>query len=145
MIFDFGLPILDWAENGGEILWIWGRRRQLGSDCVGRDLLKGHPAGSIVEANLKLIEDSGASEKVKPNSKALRKANGSGNLSGPDLDWEIMNESRNKTSVANYDHLRPTAFPVYSNALCVIYAQDTKGCSRINKNPDLMGINRDGN
>jgi len=85
----------------------------LRSDRVGRDLLKGHSAGAIIEANLKLIEDSGASEKVKPDSEALGKTNGSSNLRGPDLDRKIMNEGRNKAPITHDNHLRPTAFPVY--------------------------------
>ena len=87
------------------------------SDRVRRDSLKGHSAGSIVEANLKLVEDSGASEKVETDSKALRKTNGSSDLRGPDLDWEVMDKSRNKTSIADYDHLRPTALPVMPMSL----------------------------
>ena len=47
-----------------------------GSDNVRRELLKGDLTGAIVKADLKLVKHSRAAEKVKTNSKALRKTNG---------------------------------------------------------------------
>src|SRR3989338_4600167 len=110
----------------------------LRSDRVGRDWLKGDSAGAIIEANLKLIEDSGASEKIETDSEALRKTNGSDNLRGPDLDRKLMNEVRNKTSIADYDHLGFTALPLYPHisSLCGVY--HAEGGSRIDEDPDFM-------
>jgi hypothetical protein len=82
------------------------------SNKFGRELLKSHLTSTIVEANLELVEHSRAAEEVETNAKALRKTHGSGNLTGAELNRNVMNEGWNIAAVANHDHLPPAALPV---------------------------------
>ena len=116
----------------------------LNSGHTGRQLLKGYSASSIVEANLKLIEDSGATEEIETDSEALRKTDWSGNLRVTDLDWEVMDKSRNKASVADYDHLRPAALPVYPYVSGLSGIDNGKGSPRIDEEPEFVILDRNG-
>ncbi len=106
--------------------------------------MKGYFAGSIIEADLKLIEDPSASEKIEANSKALRETDRSSNLRSPDLDWEVMDESWNKASVANHDHLRSTVLPVYPHVSGLRSIDNGESSPRIDEDPDFMILERNG-
>jgi len=99
----------------------------------------------VVEADLELIKDAFATEDIKSNSKTFRKSNRSGYLPFTDLDWEIMNLDRDKTSIPNYNHVEGPFSPIYADTMCIIYAENGKGCSRIYKDPNSMVKNCDGN
>jgi hypothetical protein len=45
-----------------------------------QEVLEGYLTGAIVKANLKLVEHSRATEKIKPDAEALREAHGSCDL-----------------------------------------------------------------
>ena len=104
--------------------------------------MKDHSAGSVVEANLKLIKDSAASEKVKTDSKTLRKADRSRNLRSPDLDGKVMNEGRNIAPIAYDNHLPPTPLPVYSDISGLRSIDNTERGPRIDVDPDFMILDR---
>jgi len=93
----------------------------------------------VVEANLKLIENAGASEKIESNSKALRETHGSSDSRAADLDGEIVNKSRDIAAVANDDHLPAATLPVDSNARRLVNGKHAERRPGIYKNLDLMG------
>jgi len=74
--------------------WIAGDEmieRRLGR--TGRDWLEGDFSGVVVEANLKVVEHSRATEKIKADAEALRETDRSSNFGGADLERKVMNES----------------------------------------------------
>jgi len=107
--------------------------------------LEGHFARVVVEANLKLVEHSRAAEKIEPDTEALGESDRRSNLSAADLDRQIMNESRNRAAVANHDHLSPAALPVDADAHRFVDFQQTKCRPRVDKRPELMALDRQGN
>jgi len=126
--------------------WIAGDEmieRRLGR--TGRDWLEGDFSGVVVEANLKVVEHSRATEKIKADAEALRETDRSSNFGGADLERKVMNESWNIASVANDDHLLLAASPVDADAHSLVNGQHTERRSGIDKNPELMAIDRDGN
>jgi len=84
--------------------------------------LEGYFAGTIVEADLELIEDSFSTKEIEANSKTLREPHWGSNLPLIDLDGEIMKICGNEASVTNNNHLLTTPFPVYSDSLCIVCA-----------------------
>jgi hypothetical protein len=113
------------------------------SDKFRGELLKGDLTRAIVEANLKLVEHSRAAEEVKTDSQAFRKTNRSGDLTGSQLDRNIVNKARNIAAVANDDHLSPAALPVDPHISGFSGADHAEGGSRIHVNPDFVILDRD--
>jgi len=99
----------------------------------------------IVETHLELVKDAFAAKEIETNSKTLREPNRGSNTPLVDFDGEIVKICRDKASVANHNHLLPPLLPIYSNAACIIYAQNGKGGSRINEDPNSVAKNCNGN
>src|SRR4030067_1278580 len=99
----------------------------------------------IVEADLELIEDSFSAKNIEADSKTFRESDRGSNMPLVDFDGEVVKICRDKASVANDNHLVPPLLPIYSDAACIIYAQNGKGGSRINKDPNSMAKNCNGN
>ena len=102
--------------------------------------MESHPAGVVVEANLKFVEYATASEKIESDSKSLRKSDGSSSLKTPNFNCELVNKNWNIAAVPNNDHLASAALPIDSGTIRFVHAQQAKGRPRINKNPELMGV-----
>lgn len=98
----------------------------------------------VIKADLKMVENTGAAEKVKANSKTFGKTNRGSNLPFTDLNRKVMEIYGNKTAVADDNHLGPPLLPVNPNTACVVHAQDGKCCSGINKHPCPVVKNGDG-
>jgi len=81
----------------------------------------------IIKAHLELVKDTRASEDVESHSKALRESYRYNYLMATDLQKEFVEIGRNKTPVANNDHLATTLFPVDTDATCLIDTQDAEG------------------
>jgi hypothetical protein len=61
-------------ERGDENTLDWDDKMiELRSDRGGRDRLKGHLAGVVVETNFEPVEHSRAAEKIKPDTETLEK------------------------------------------------------------------------
>jgi hypothetical protein len=95
----------------------------------------------IIEANLKLIKDAFTAKDVESNSEALREPDQGSNLPFVNLDGEIVKIHGDKVSIANHNHLLPSALPVYADADCIICAQNGKGGARINEDPNSVAKN----
>jgi hypothetical protein len=111
--------------------------RRLGR--TGRDWLEGDFSGVVVEANLKVVEHSRATEKIKSDTEALRETDRSSNFGGADFKRKVMNESWNIASVANYDHLLLAASPVDADAHGLVNGQHTERRCRNRQKPRAYG------
>ena len=100
--------------------------------------MKSNYTDMVIETHLELVKDAFTAEDIKANTETFGKSNWRGNLPISDLEREVREIYGNKASVANHNHLLHTTFPIYSDTVCVICAQDSEGCSGINKNPDPM-------
>jgi len=107
--------------------------------------LKSYFTDVIIEADLELIKDTCTTKEIKADTKTLRKSDRGCNLPFTNLNRKGVEINRNETSIANYNHLELTLVPVNYNAKRLISTENSKCCSRANKNQILwsrivMGI-----
>jgi len=78
----------------------------------------------IVETHLELVKDAFAAKDVESDSETFRESDQGSNTPLVDFDGEIVKICRDKASIANHNHLLPSLLPIYSDAACIIYAQN---------------------
>lgn len=105
--------------------------------------LKGNFTRVVVEVYLKLVEHSGATEKIEPDAKAFGYTDWHSHLRVADLNGEVMNEGRNITAVANDNHLAAAALPIYSHIAGLRSIDHTERRSRIHVDPDFVILDHD--
>jgi hypothetical protein len=113
------------------------------SDRGGRDRLKGHLAGVVVETNFEPVEHSRAAEKIKPDTETLGETDRCSDLYAADLDRKIVNESGNIATVANDDHLMPASAPIDADSCRFVDGQHAKRRARVHKNPEPVPMEGD--
>jgi len=106
--------------------------------------LKCHFSFFFPEAYCEMLKDTLSTEEIKADTETLRKAYRGGDFPFADLDRKIVKIGGNKTSVTNNNHLPFTAFPVYPDAMGIVYIQNSKSSSGINKDPRPVIKNSDG-
>jgi hypothetical protein len=116
---------------------------ELRSDRGGRDRLKGHFAGVVVETHLELVEHSRTAEKIRTDTEAFRETDRDIELCAANLNEQIVKENRNKTAIANYDHLPATVLPIDTHVVRLRGTDHTERSPRIHVDPDFMILDRD--
>ena len=107
--------------------------------------MKSYFTGVIIEADLESIKDVRATKEIKTNTETLRKSDRGCNLPFTNLKRKTMEINRDETSIANYNHLELTLLPVNSDAEGIISTENSESCSGINKGPDSMIKDCNGN
>jgi hypothetical protein len=92
-----------------------------------------------------MIEDARATKDVESNTKPLRKTYWSYHFEVAYVHSQIMKIGGNETAVADYDHLAAPLFPINTDASSIIHTHDAKRRSRVNKYPEFVPLNKDGN